>query len=79
MNNSYYNDKKWCPCCQGYVSYLASIEISFCVDCGGEVRLFSKDDWVSFNEELAAKRPKGGRPRKQQARPAVAAQRSMAA
>jgi hypothetical protein len=60
----YYTDQKYCPSCDKYVAYLMSIERSFCVECGGEVRLFSKEDWESFNESLSAKRPRGGRPRK---------------
>ncbi len=63
-NLDYYSDKKYCPTCDDYVSYLMSIEQSFCTHCGGEVRLFSKDDWEQFNDSMAAKRPKGGRPRK---------------
>ena len=60
----YYNDKKWCPACQAYVAYLMSIEHSFCVGCGGEVRLFSKEDWESFHDGLQNRKPKGGRPKK---------------
>ena len=60
----YYQDKKWCPCCKDYVAYLMSVEHSFCVNCGGEVRLFSKEDWETFHEELKSKKPRGGRPRK---------------
>jgi hypothetical protein len=41
----YYSDRKFCPTCDSYVSYLRSIEHSYCVQCGGEVRLFSKEDW----------------------------------
>ncbi len=63
-NLDYYQDKKWCPACEDYVNYLMSIEHSFCVCCGGEVRLFSKEDWETFQEGLKARRPKGGRPRK---------------
>jgi len=63
-NLDYYQDKKWCPTCEDYVTYLMSVEHSFCVECGGEVRLFSKEDWDSFHEALKSKRPKGGRPRK---------------
>ena len=62
--NSYYEDRKYCPQCDGYVPYLMSIEHSFCVECGSEVRLFSSEDWQDFNQTLAAKRPKGGRPKK---------------
>ena len=60
----YYSDKKWCPDCENYVSYLMSVEHSYCVDCGGEVRLFSKEDWEAFSEKMATRRPKGGRRRK---------------
>ncbi len=60
----YYQDKKWCPSCDGYVNYLMSVEHSFCVQCGEEVRLFSEEDWESFHEGMKAKKPKGGRPRK---------------
>ena len=63
-NFDYYSDRKHCPSCNEYVPYLMSIEHSFCTHCGGEVRLFSNEDWQSFNESLTARRPKGGRPRK---------------
>ena len=72
MDKTFYNDKKWCPCCESYVRYLASIEHSYCVECGGEVRLLSKEDWESFSEEMAAKRPKGGRPKKSAAKRSAA-------
>lgn len=61
----YYSDHKYCTHCQKYVSYLMSVDHSFCVECGGVVRLFSKEDWKHFNNSMAAKRPKGGRPRKE--------------
>lgn len=64
----YYEDRKWCPTCGGYVAYLMSVEHSFCVECGGEVRLFSQQDWESFHSEMKAKKPKGGRPRKRAVR-----------
>jgi len=65
-NLDYYSDRKFCPQCDKYVSYLMSVEHSYCVDCGAEVRLFSQGDWQEFNNSLSAKRPKGGRPRKSQ-------------
>ena len=61
-DNAFYSDRKYCDACKKYVSYLMSIDTSFCVECGGEVHLFSKDDWKSFNENLQARRSKGGRP-----------------
>ncbi len=60
----YYNDTKFCPTCEKYVTYLMSIHASYCTTCGGEVRLFSKEDWENFNHGLSSKRPKAGRPRK---------------
>ena len=63
-NLDYYSDRKFCPQCKDYVHYLMSIDQSYCVDCGSEVRLFSEDDWVAFNESIQSKRPRGGRPRK---------------
>lgn len=63
--SDFYSDRKYCDHCDAYVPYLMSIDASYCVHCGREVHLFSKEDWKRFHESLAAKRPKGGRPRKQ--------------
>ncbi len=60
----FYDDRKYCPHCDAYRPYLMSVAKSYCAECGNEVRLFSTDDWRQFHEDLAAKRPKGGRPRK---------------
>lgn len=60
----FYSDKKFCPCCETYVNYLMGLDHSYCVTCGGRVRLFSKDDWEQFNETLSRGRAKGGRPKK---------------
>jgi hypothetical protein len=63
MNPSdFYSDRKFCPHCQAYVSYLQSTEYSYCVQCGRAVRLFSDADWTAFHEALQERRPKGGRP-----------------
>jgi hypothetical protein len=48
------------------VTYLMGVEHSYCTECGNRVRLFSQSDWVTFTENLARQRPKGGRPRKEQ-------------
>jgi hypothetical protein len=64
-NSNYYNDHKYCQHCQKYVSYLMSMEHSYCIECGERVKLFSKEDWVNFNETMTRQKPKGGRPRKQ--------------
>lgn len=66
MSNTrdYYSDQKFCPACNKYVQYLMSLDRSYCMDCGGRVRLFSGDDWTEFNETITRQKPKGGRPRK---------------
>ena len=60
-NNDYYSDRKFCPACNQYVPYLMSLSTSFCAECGGEVRLFSKADWEAFAEKMEARKPKGRR------------------
>ena len=65
-NLDYYADRKFCAHCQNYVPYLMSVDKSFCVQCGNEVRLFSQADWQAFHRALEDRRPKGGRPRKNQ-------------
>ena len=60
----FYDDRKFCTQCNDYVPYLMSMDHSYCVECGGQVRLFSKADWTEFNESMKSARPKGGRPRK---------------
>jgi len=62
--SDFYNDRKYCENCQDYVSYLQSMEQSYCVQCGEAVRLFSDEDWTAFHQSLKERRPKGGRPRK---------------
>jgi hypothetical protein len=64
LPRDYYSDLKYCAHCDKYVPYLMSLEHSYCAACGQRVRLFSKDDWVSFNETLTRQKPRGGRPRK---------------
>lgn len=64
MNTSFYNDRKFCPECDTYVPYLQSMEHSYCVECGAQVRLFSEADWSEFHSNLKERRPKGGRPKK---------------
>ena len=65
MDNDFYNDRKFCPTCEDYVSYLQSMEQSYCVQCGNVVKLFSDKDWDEFHTSLKERKPKGGRPRKQ--------------
>jgi hypothetical protein len=63
-NTDFYNDRKFCEECAGYVPYLQSLDASYCANCGGKVRLFSSDDWEAFHQSLKDRRPKGGRPAK---------------
>ncbi len=67
-----FEDHKYCPACEAYSRYLLSITKSYCVECGGEMSLFSEQDRQAFTHTLEARRPKkkGGRPRKQVARSA---------
>lgn len=62
-SNDFYAETKWCPCCASQVRYLSSIETSYCVECGAEVRLFSDAGWARFNLELEARKAKSGRKR----------------
>ena len=75
---SFYSDRKWCPSCDTYVPYLMSLSTSYCVECGGEVRLFSKDDWQAFADRMEARKPKGGRRRKRGETRATPARRDTA-
>ncbi len=64
----FYSDRKFCTSCEDYVPYLMSLEHSYCAHCGANVKLFSEKDWETFHASLKERRPKGGRPRKQQQR-----------
>jgi rRNA maturation endonuclease Nob1 len=48
----FYSEQKWCEACKGYVRFLMSVNHSFCVTCGGKVRLFSRDDSSRFGETV---------------------------
>ena len=63
-SSNFYDDRKYCHDCEGYVPYLMSMDHSFCVQCGEQVKLFSKEDWGHFSEGIQSKKNKGGRPRK---------------
>ncbi len=51
-NTEFYNESKWCDGCKGYVRFLMSVNHSFCVQCGGRVRLFNRDDSSRFTETV---------------------------
>lgn len=53
----YYDELKWCESCQKYVNYLLSLKGSYCIDCGAEVTLFSKQDMKDFKKSLERKPP----------------------
>lgn len=50
------NEKKWCEQCGKYQRYLMSVNHSFCVECGQQVRLFSRQDAEMFSEDLQKRR-----------------------
>lgn len=51
-NADYNNERKWCEQCKEYVRYLMSVDHSYCAECGGRVRLFSRDDSRRFSEHV---------------------------
>jgi hypothetical protein len=51
-NNEFYNEQKFCDHCQDYVRFLMSVNHSYCIECGGRVRLFSREDKQSFQETV---------------------------
>ncbi len=63
-SSSFYDDRKFCHDCGDYVPYLMSMDHSYCIQCGAQVKLFSKEDWGTFSEGIKPKKNKGGRPRK---------------
>ncbi len=48
----YYDEKKYCEQCKTYVRFMMSVNHSYCVDCGGRVRLFSREDSERFQEHV---------------------------
>ena len=66
-SNNFYDDRKFCTDCNDYVPYLASIDRSYCIQCGAEVRLFSTEDWERFQNGLG-NRPMAERKAKTQGR-----------
>ncbi len=52
INNEFYNEQKYCDHCQSYVRFLMSVNHSYCIECGGRVRLFSREDKQSFQETV---------------------------
>ena len=48
----FYREKKWCANCREYVCYLMSVNHSYCITCGTQVRLFSRGDAERFTDEV---------------------------
>ena len=48
----FYRETKWCDACQARVRFLMSVNHSFCVDCGGRVRMFSREESSRFAETV---------------------------
>jgi hypothetical protein len=51
-HTEFYTEAKWCEACKQYVRFMMSVNHSYCVTCGGRVRLFSRDDRTRFGETV---------------------------
>ncbi|MBK8096207.1 MAG: hypothetical protein IPK26_03825 [Planctomycetes bacterium] len=49
-------ETKWCEACQTQVRFLASVSASYCIQCGGKVRLFSPVESVRFADAVQRKK-----------------------
>lgn len=47
---SFYRETKWCGSCSAQVRYIASVDHSYCVQCGGKVRLFAPEQRAAVAE-----------------------------
>jgi len=50
--SEFYDEQKWCEQCKTYVRFLMSVNFSYCVHCGGRVRLFSNPDGKQFQDHV---------------------------
>ena len=50
--SDFYTEQKWCSECNSYVRFMMSINHSYCVNCGGRVRLFNSNDSATFQETV---------------------------
>jgi hypothetical protein len=48
----FYSESKWCDACRAQVRFLMSVNHSFCIQCGGVVRLFDGDGAGRFGERV---------------------------
>ncbi len=51
-HSEFYDEHKWCERCEKYVRFLMSVNHSYCVHCGGRVRLFSRADSAQFQDDV---------------------------
>ena len=51
-NSDFERELKWCDACKKSVRFLMSVNHSFCVHCGGRVRLFSREERTRFAETV---------------------------
>jgi hypothetical protein len=50
--SDFYTEQKWCSECNSYVRFMMSVNHSYCVNCGGRVRLFNSNDSATFQETV---------------------------
>ena len=51
-NSDFERELKWCDACKKSVRFLMSVNHSFCVHCGGRVRLFNREERTRFAETV---------------------------
>jgi len=51
-DTEFYRELKWCDACRKQVRFLMSVNHSFCVQCGGKVRMFSREESLRFAETV---------------------------
>lgn len=48
----FYAESKWCDACSKQVRYLMSVNHSYCIECGGMVRLFHGEESGVFGDRV---------------------------
>ncbi|MBM3973278.1 MAG: hypothetical protein FJ301_04170 [Planctomycetes bacterium] len=48
----FYAETKWCGDCRANVRFLMSVNHSYCIHCGGTVKLFDSDGAGRFGERV---------------------------
>jgi hypothetical protein len=44
------DDLRFCPTCRAYVRYLSSPSLAYCVECGGQVQIYSREDLAKLRQ-----------------------------